>query len=156
MTDKEVLAELSDFHVLALTLWGEARGEELEGRVAVGCVIRNRVIVPQFPDTIKDVCLQPWQFSCWRPEGGGENYRLVISLAHRLTENDAVKSTIPTDAIWLETLWLTEGLMNGIVRDRIGGANHYLTRTLWETAPPKWTQGQRPVAFVQRHVFFKL
>lgn len=53
------------------TVWGEARGEGYVGRAAVAWVIRNRV--DRYPGawwgkTYQDVCLHPWQFSCWKLE----------------------------------------------------------------------------------------
>ena len=44
--DKTTVQEgvaLTDTQILLLTLWGEGRGEPIEGRVAIGSVIRNRV-----------------------------------------------------------------------------------------------------------------
>ena len=46
MTRDEVLAlvhPLPDDAVLGLTLYGEARGEPIEGQIAVACCIKNRV-----------------------------------------------------------------------------------------------------------------
>ncbi|MFZ5968048.1 MAG: cell wall hydrolase [Bacillota bacterium] len=44
-------------------VYGEARGESFEGKVAVASVVLNRVKNPGFPDTIKAVILQPNQFT---------------------------------------------------------------------------------------------
>jgi len=154
MTDTEIRAALSERDVLLLTLLGEARGEELEGRVAVGCVIRNRMADDRWPDSIRDVCLQRFQFSCWN--GGDLNYKALMEHARLLTNDHAVRSNFVPTSIDKETRWLADGLLSGIVRDRVGGANHYLTRAKWETDPPKWAKDQRPSAFVGRHCFFKL
>jgi spore germination cell wall hydrolase CwlJ-like protein len=43
MTDAELVGQLSQLDTLALTIYGEARGERVEGRVAVACVVRNRI-----------------------------------------------------------------------------------------------------------------
>lgn len=53
------------------TVWGEARGEGPSGWLAVIWVIRNRV--ERYPGawwgkTYAEVCLHPWQFSCWKLE----------------------------------------------------------------------------------------
>lgn len=50
---------------LALTIYGEARGESYGAKVAVAWVIRNRVESPRYPDTYREVALQPGQFPCW-------------------------------------------------------------------------------------------
>ena len=51
---------------MARTIWGEARGEDEQGKIAVGHVIKNRRDKQTWMGkTIKDVCLKKWQFSCW-------------------------------------------------------------------------------------------
>lgn len=56
---------LSTTEVLARTLYGEARGENNAELYRIGEVITNRVNDYKFPQTIKEVCLQKAQFSCW-------------------------------------------------------------------------------------------
>jgi hypothetical protein len=80
------LSPLPDEAILALTLYGEARGEPIEGIIAVGCVIRNRVndTKKRWPNTYRGVCLQPWQFSALNVTGGGVNHDRVIAMAKKL------------------------------------------------------------------------
>ena len=61
-----------DIDILARTIFGEARGEynRPDGGIAALIVIANVVMnrLKQggwFGSTIKEVCLKPWQFSCW-------------------------------------------------------------------------------------------
>lgn len=49
--------------LLARAVHSEARGEPFKGQVAVAAVILNRVRHSFFPDNIRDVIFQPWQFS---------------------------------------------------------------------------------------------
>lgn len=51
-----------DLMLLAKIIYVEAGHEPLEGQIAVGEVILNRVKDPRFPDTIKEVIYQPGQF----------------------------------------------------------------------------------------------
>lgn len=52
--------------IVALTIWGEARGEPAEGILGVAWVIKNRQDHPRWWGADwKSVCLKPWQFSCW-------------------------------------------------------------------------------------------
>ncbi len=51
--------------ILARTVYGEARSESEMGRQAVAEVVLNRRASPRYPDSIIEVCLQPFQFSCW-------------------------------------------------------------------------------------------
>ena len=51
-----------DLRWLAFIIHLEANGESLQGRIAVGNVVMNRVRSPLFPNTIRDVILAPGQF----------------------------------------------------------------------------------------------
>ncbi len=53
-----------DIIQLAYVIHGEARGENFEGKVAVGAVVLNRVRHNKFPNSIREVILQKGQFSC--------------------------------------------------------------------------------------------
>ncbi len=52
-----------EYHLLAALIHAEARGEGFIGKVAVGSVVINRMKNTSFPKTIKDVILQPKQFT---------------------------------------------------------------------------------------------
>ncbi|HEY6018760.1 MAG TPA: cell wall hydrolase, partial [Candidatus Paceibacterota bacterium] len=56
-----------DIDVMSRTIYGEARGEQWDGQVAVGWVIRNRLedSAKRYGKTIAEVCQKPYQFSCW-------------------------------------------------------------------------------------------
>lgn len=65
-------ASAADVDTLARTCWGEARGEGLNGMVAVAWVACNRAAIAeatgraQFGDgSIASACRVPWQFSSW-------------------------------------------------------------------------------------------
>lgn len=50
----------------SVTIWGEARGEEYKGQIAIGEVIRNRMAARFFSDgTVAGTVARPLQFSCW-------------------------------------------------------------------------------------------
>ncbi|MGX6445071.1 cell wall hydrolase [Neobacillus sp. K501] len=52
----------SERDLLARLVRAEAQTETFEGKVAVACVVLNRVEHPQFPDSVKDVIYQDGQF----------------------------------------------------------------------------------------------
>lgn len=52
--------------LLAILIWGEARGCAMKAKLAVGCVVRNRVLHSGFPKTFPAVILQRNAFSCFR------------------------------------------------------------------------------------------
>ena len=65
--------------ILARTIVGEARGEGHTGMVAVANVVMNRVAKPSWwGRTVKDVCLKPYQFSCWNV--GDPNRAIILNL----------------------------------------------------------------------------
>lgn len=59
----------SEFDLLARLVRAEAQTEPLEGKIAVACVVLNRVESSQFPDTIKEIIYAPGQF---QPVQNGE------------------------------------------------------------------------------------
>ena len=54
----------SDLNLLARVVYGEARGEEYIGQVAVAAVVLNRVESSSFPNTIAGVVYQSGAFDC--------------------------------------------------------------------------------------------
>lgn len=157
MTDDAVRAALSEFHAVALTLYGEASGEPIEGRVFVGCVARNRLNSGRYGSDYKAVVHKRLQFSCWWIEGGRSNFDRVMALARQLLEAEyAERTTFHRDPVFEECAFLTEGLMGGQIRDRAKGATHYCTRALYQTDPPHWTKGRVAVVKCGAHVGFRL
>ena len=118
--------------VVALTILAEARGEGKDGMAAVACVIaqraKNRSITPE------KVCLQKWQFSCW-------NSKSEKDLDH------LYKSPMAEWALYLEEN------IHSMNRAKIGFADHYYAD--WIKAP-YWATGQKPVAVIGKHKFYRL
>lgn len=159
MTDADVKAELAgkEFLVLGLTILGEASSEPIEGKVFVGCIVRNRVLSKRrWPMTYDGVCLQKWQFSCWLADGGAANYARLMVQAHRLVGDHAEASAIPKDPALDECLFVAEGIIGGQLRDRAEGCNHYVTKALFKADPPAWAKGRPPALEVGHHLGFKL
>ena len=118
--------------VVALTILAEARGEGRDGMAAVACVIaqraENRSITPE------KVCLQKWQFSCW-------NGKSEQDLDH------LYKSPMAEWALYLEEN------IHSMNRAKIGFADHYYADWIKE---PYWAKGQKPVAVIGKHKFYRL
>lgn len=146
--------KLSSLDLVALTLWGEARGLDIAGRIAVGLVIAHRVADPRlkYGEGWAQVVTRPWQFSCWQEISGKENAIAVRTLATQVEAGTEPKGA----TAWTECLWVAEGVMDGVFVDFTHGATHYLTRALYEQKPPGWAKGQTPVATIGEHVFFRL
>lgn len=138
------IANQPDSVVLALTLYGEARGEGQKGQEAVAHVILNRVARakafreargrkhPLFGDaSVSGACLTPWQFSCWN-KGDPNRERLVQAwttggASLRLEE-------------WVRLWTVASEALDGATVDPTKGSTHYCTKALWgdDENPRAW------------------
>jgi hypothetical protein len=93
-------------HCVAVAVYHEARGESLEGQLAVARVIMNRAASGKYPASWCGTVKQPWQFSFVNPRTG--DYPLVDQASvswkkalgvTRLAINNAVQ-ILPTDVLW--------------------------------------------------------
>lgn len=75
-----------DIYLLAQTVWHEARGEGMNGWVAVAEVILNRVNSPLYPDTISEVVYQG-------ADGGKEQFQNSSEISS-CTPSEAVLSVV--------------------------------------------------------------
>lgn len=57
------LVSKEDFELLTRVIYGEARGEDFVGQVAVGAVVLNRLKDPRFPKTLRDIIYQAGAFT---------------------------------------------------------------------------------------------
>lgn len=87
----------SDEQILTLTILMEARGEGIEGMMLVGQVIKNRSI--ERHKSMRDVCLEKYQFSCWNTIKNNYNdlfknkqYHIANGIANELLLGFNVKS----------------------------------------------------------------
>lgn len=132
-----------DYEWMARTIYGEARGEyqKLNGGigalVAVGNVIYNRFQKQKFGKTIKEVCLKPWQFSCWNE---GDPNRPVIE---KVDLNNHIYDLC---------IKISKKIVNGEMIDLVKGADHYHAKSIY----PYWVINQNPVAQIGEHIFYKL
>ena len=144
--------KLSQLHALALCLWAESRGEPVEGQIAVGCVIRNRV--EHRGKSYKDIIFQPWQFSCFHPEGGESNYHATLAMAKRVNLLSSMQPESDIrDPAWVQCLFIAGGIINGKLLDRTQGAEHYMTTALWLKAKPEWASTMRVACEIGHQVF---
>ena len=90
---------------LASAVYFEARGEPIEGQMAVADVVLNRVASERYPDTICEVVEQPWQFSFVNATGSipeanrsSEAWRNAVAIARIATAN--VGRKVSEDVLW--------------------------------------------------------
>ena len=86
-------------------------------------------------NTVEEVCLQPYQFSCWNP--GDPNREAILSVDLR-------------EPIFLVCLRIARRAVAGVLKDPTGGATHYHT----ENVEPVWSVGREPSAVIGRHRFY--
>lgn len=134
-----------DLDVLARTIFGEARCEYgysqggMASLIAVGNVIMNRSKSPKrFGRTLKEVCLRPWQFSCWN-------------------ENDPVRKTIEgvgpqADPVFGICRDVAIGVALQNWPDLTKGSDHYHANY----CHPKWADPERLKVKLGRHIFYRL
>ncbi|GAB6052896.1 hypothetical protein JCM17960_17160 [Magnetospira thiophila] len=128
--------------ILARTLYGEARGEPFSGLEAVACVVMNRVRRGQkrrngywWGTTVEEVCLKPWQFSCWNDND--PNRKLL----------ERVKAS---DPVFGRCLSVARRALNRQLPDPTDGATHYHTRGV----VPDWSFGKQPCVMIGHHLFY--
>lgn len=130
------LSRLADIDVLARTIWGEARGQPDDGQIAVANVVMNRVMDRRWPNTVRGVVLQPWQFSAWNAADPNRPKMLAVN---------------ETDPAFVRALQISEAAVGGGLPDVTGGANHYFTKQI---DPPSWSREMSRVASIGDHLFF--
>jgi len=113
----------------------EARGESIEGQLAVIEVVLARVARSDYPDTICGVVHQPYQFS-WTNPGA------------RIGE--------PTKTEELEVARVVYSYIyaEGLPGSTVKGATHYLNPDVLDTLP-NWYYAYESLGRVGNHEFFK-
>jgi len=127
---------LSSVELMARLIWGEARGESLEGQVAVGCVVMNRVKgKPRYGKTVHGVILKHKQFSCFNEDNP--------NFTHMLNG--------PGDDPMLNKLFVvSEMVILGYAKDVTYGATHYNTRD----CDPTWDDNMKLTKIIKNHEFY--
>jgi len=112
--------------VLAMCLYGEARGEATVGKLAVAWVIKNRA--QQRGSTIKQECLRPYQFSSFNDQDVNRGKLLTAY------------KTDPAN--WARCECVADILM--FTMDPTHGADHYyapaIVHPTWGEGNPNWIQ----------------
>ncbi len=129
LTEREVLSRSitdEEFELLARIVHSEAKGEPHQGRIAVGAVVINRVMHPDFPDTIEGVIYDRGQFS---PVADG-SYREPPSPGSRQAAREALQGMDPT-----------------------GGALYFYNPD--KATDVEWTTRREKIVTIGNHVFMR-
>lgn len=137
---------MTDRDAIALTCYGEARGETTAGRLAVAWVLKNRLDAGRWGHSYEAVATMPQQFSCWN-EGDPNRVVLLKKLA------DVQAGPMPVDPILRECYWIADGLLAGSIMPQVRHATHYYAT--WLKTPPEWAQYGTIVTTIGHHTFFE-
>lgn len=126
----------AEIDTLARTLWGEARGEGVRGMQAVANVITNRVNRGGwYGATYQEVCLKPYQFSCWLDTD--PNYNKLLNVTTK-------------DSQFAQAVQIAKKAYNGELDDITGGAINYHAKS----ASPYWAKTMSKTATIGNHIFY--
>ena len=143
----EIFSNLTEAQIMALTIYGEARGESYDGKVAVGSVILERVDHREWDgDTIHEVCLMPYQFSCYLP--GDPNFHALRLIAQDW-ETKAMRSMAMSECYQVAT-----GLIDGIIprTPEIAAAHCCQYKTI--KARAAWAKKMKVILTINQHEFY--
>lgn len=151
MTEAEqaLIDQLTPTDIVALTLFGEIRGGDINAVIAVGSVILNRS--RQSGESVDAVCLHPAQFSCWSSDPYTRNDEAVMAAARTLA------SHLPLgNGAMRKCVYVAEAVASGKLNDTVKGATHYYApksmRPIGKV--PSWAIGLTPVAKIGGQFFF--
>jgi len=121
---------------LALVVWREARGEPVEGKLAVANVIRNRVEATHLPDQWAHVIERKWQFSSMTAPGDAM----------------LVEWPLEGDQSWIDAMDVAERVLTLGGCDNTGGATMYCNL---DVCDPAWAHTMQATVKIGHHTFFR-
>jgi len=126
--------------ILALTIYMESRGEPLQGKIAVGQVIQERMIEKH--KSAAGVCLQRKQFSCWN---------IGVDEVHiRHINGELVKNKVDKKA-WRDCLQIARRVVRrSLPRGR--SWNHYHSTKV----NPSWSAAMKDTEIIGNHKFGRI
>ena len=132
---------MNETEILSKTIYGEARGESVAGQEAVANVILNRVkmnlIQPMWwGKTIQEVCLKPYQFSCWNKND--PNFKIL-------------QGDLSQNPVYQICERIAKRALAGCLKDNTNGATHYHSFA----CHPLWARHLVPCAQIGHHLFYK-
>jgi len=148
--------DAAELECLATNVYFEARDQDVLGQRAVAHVALNRVMSPNFPNTICDVVKQgptyksrpdlPRKNRCqfsWYCDGKSDNIRFQ--------KRNGKTVDIVYDAYWTAAVEALEAIV-GASTDPTDGATYYFAHALVQ---PKWASAFKVMATIEDHTFMK-
>ena len=135
---REIEMTPSDLDAMVRTVYGEARSESVEGKIAVFWVILNRARKPGWwGQSPAEICYKPWQFSCWNQSDPNRE------VARNLSVNSKAYGSL---------LNILAEILCGNWPDPTDRATHYYNPKAVRT--PTWAEGRTPTTVIGAHHFF--
>lgn len=133
------LMTAADYDIAARTIYGEARGETLLGKVAVCLVMINRWMLRKGDrdHCLAAVCLRAWQFSAWLEDDPNRPTMQAVHYGDPVFRECLLAVTVAV-ALWEQG------------EDFTHGARHYHTTAI----SPKWAEGETPDLTIGAHHFY--
>tara|TARA_R100001369_G_scaffold91126_3_gene131644 strand:- start:424 stop:834 length:411 start_codon:yes stop_codon:yes gene_type:complete len=128
---------------LALNIYHEARGESIEGQIAVSQVVMERVKSPKYPNTICEVVTQ----------GPTYSYSTNHPIKHRCQFSwycDGLSDKPKNKIAYLNSLDVAEKTLHGL-KDMVKGSIYYHSIKV----KPWWAKYKIKVVQIDDHLFYK-
>ena len=143
------IIDYDEMECLALNIYHEARGENIEGQVAVSQVVLNRKMSNFFPNTVCGVIKQAKMSRWWLLN---HNKEVPVRNQCQFSWYCDGKSDKPRDMrAWGHSLTIASKVMRGEFPDVSHGAMFYHANYV----EPYWKESMLHVTAVGEHVFYK-
>lgn len=140
---KAKVVELKDEEVMALTLYGEARGASFNAKLGMAQVMWNRTKDKRFGSNIKEVVTKPKQFSCYNDND--VNLQIIMGVVEDFDGN--FNKNIHLRECYMIALAVINGYIQGKVKDSL----FYHTTGV----NPKWNKNMILEAKIGNTLFWK-
>lgn len=132
------LESFTNFFMLSLAIYREARGESIAAKLAVGWAIRNRVHhAGWFGKTYFEVVTKRAQFSSFN-----------------LGEPNSIIFGSPDDVAWQESVQAATGIMQSTRLDPTAGSTFYYDKSM-DSDPPIWAKDYTHTVDIGNFHFFR-
>lgn len=130
---------IDDLLAATQTIAMEARTQSINGQIAVGAVLLNRLKRPKYfkCSSIWEVCHAPWQFSCWN-NSSDKNLEAVMNM-------------MLNNPVMIESMKAFLTAFEGV--DPTNGADHYFADYI---AAPDWAKPKNKTIQIGTHIFYKI
>ena len=132
---------------LSVTIYGEARGESLQGQIAVAYTVLNRAV----NRSICQVALSPKQYSIF-------NNNPALRAAAMSKNLEPTQKNIIDKKSWEQATKVAQMVLANFVKDPTGGATHYLSAKVMKSKHyryPRWSKEYKMVKEIENHKFYK-